>query len=200
MKTAITGLLALTLAAQLPPPATTVHGQRLNETSEEFAATLQDMKTKVSLNCQGKIDRKYKSISKQLTEARSGKRVKIITDAEIEKGAVGPGPGWSWIFDHDHLVQASFTDSRDQSYNLFLDQAIQKWGKYTDHGVTEYQNGYGARFEMRHAIWFEPDGSIISLGEVPSGEFSITILTVETKEEAEAMENVLEKISPSPKL
>jgi hypothetical protein len=195
----LTFLFPFGIFAQVP--ATTVHGQQMGETSADFLASHVDVKTKLAISCQGKIERSYKDFCKRISEAQLGKRVQIITEATHVIGDDKPigktgvviqiTDGWQWTFENNHLVKAVFSDYRDGVYSTFLEKSVKKYGDPTTQGTTDYQNGFGARYAMNSAMWVEPDGAVITLLEFPSelvGGVQVparTEITVRTKEEFE---------------
>ena len=184
------------LFAQAPVPSTTVHGQMMNETSEEFAAkATKDCLADANLNCAFDKD-------ETLLAVKSGKRIEYVTEgfhsdtgALLDRGVITDG--WAWTFDHNHLVKVSFTDHHEGIYDTFLKQAVGKYGKPTVQGTTEWQNGFGARYTMSHATWIQPDGAVVTLVERPWKNKTAVDLTVLTKEEFAALEKALPK---APKL
>ena len=202
-------LFPLGIFAQVP--TTTVHGQRMGETSADFLANHVDGKTKAAINCEEKIERRDKDFCKRVNEAQSGKRVQIITEATQVIGDDKPvgktgvvlqiTDGWKWTFENNRLVKAVFTDYRDGVYSAFLDKSVKKYGAPTTRGTTDYQNGFGARYTMNSTVWIEPDGAVITLMEFPAGSAlgadipgARTEITVQTKEECEAQKKALEKV------
>jgi len=91
-------------------------------------------------------------------------------------------PTISWLFKRGRLAMVSVVISdpfSDQQMTFLREQ----YGQPASDREVRYQNGFGATYDLREALWNMPDGAIISANEkindVPARWLDVEILTKE---------------------